>query len=198
MPARSSASSLAQRLAENLTPLQVLGCAALLYFADWAFQKSGGSVFPGGPLDETAHLLTALLLLQAVPPRHRAKIIIPALIGSVAIDLDHIPQYLGYDFLTVGTPRPYTHSLMTPLLLLALALAVRRHRAVFLGLALGVLLHFFRDLAEGNGSGVALLWPFSDHAFSYPHSTYLALMACVVAADLLLGALSLRARAAVP
>ncbi len=123
---------------------------------------------------------------------------IPALIGSVAIDLDHIPEYLGYRFLTVGTPRPYTHSLLTPLLLLTLALAMRRQRAVFLGLALGVLLHFFRDLAEGNGSGVSLLWPFSDHAFSYPHSTYLAMMACVVAADVLLGALSLRARAAAP
>ncbi len=60
------------------------------------------------------------------------------------------------------------------------------------------MLHFLRDLAEGNGSGVSLLWPFSDHAFSYSHTTYLALMACVVAADLLLGALSLRARAAVP
>jgi inner membrane protein len=188
----------AGRLAENLTPLQVLACAAILYLADWAFQQSGGSFFPGGPLDETAHLLTALLLLQAIPPRLRAKIMIPALIGSVAIDLDHIPDYLGYRFLTVGTPRPYTHSLLTPLLLLTLALVVRRHRAVFVGLALGVLLHFFRDLAEGNGSGVPLLWPFSDHAFSYPHATYLALMACVVAADLLLGALSLRARAAVP
>jgi inner membrane protein len=123
---------------------------------------------------------------------------IPALIGSVAIDLDHIPQYLGYRFFTVGTPRPYTHSLLTPLLLVALALGVRRYRTVFLGLALGVLLHFFRDLAEGNGSSVPLLWPLSDHAFSYSHSTYLVLMACVVAADLLLGALSLRARAAVP
>ncbi len=143
--------------------------------ADWAFQQSGGSFFPGGPLDETAHLLTALLLLQALPPRWRAKIMVPALIGSVAIDLDHIPGYLGYNFLTVGTPRPYTHSLLTPLLLLALALAVRRHRAVFLGLALGVMLHFFRDLAEGNGSGVSLLWPFSDHAFSYSHTTYLAI-----------------------
>ena len=77
---------------EILTPLQVLGCAAILYSADWGFQQSGGSFFPGGPLDETAHLLTALLLLQALPPRWRAKIAVPALIGSVAIDLDHIPQ----------------------------------------------------------------------------------------------------------
>ena len=125
----------------------------------------------------------------------------PALIGSVAIDVDHIPQYLGYYFLTAGTPRPYTHSLLTiaVLLSIAFALVIRRHRLLFLGLALGVALHFFRDLAEGNGNGVALLWPFTDHAFSYPHSTYLALMACVVAADLLLGVCSACGRrAAVP
>ncbi|MDE3130422.1 MAG: hypothetical protein KGL16_04665, partial [Acidobacteriota bacterium] len=62
--------------------------------------------------------------------------------------------------------------------------------------ALGVTLHFFRDLAEGNGSGVALLWPLSDHRYSYPHSTYLALMAGVVAANLCLALLKLRPRAA--
>jgi len=196
MQVRLSAERLRARLGEDLSPPTVLACAALLFLADWAYQRSGDSVFPSGPLDETAHFLTALLMLQWIPAQHRVKIIVPALIASVAIDLDHIPQYLGYRFLTDGTPRPYTHSLMTPLVLLALAVAVRRYRAIFVGLALGVMLHFFRDLAEGNGSGVALLWPFTDHAFSYPHSTYLALMACVVAADLCLGFLSRRKRVA--
>jgi inner membrane protein len=175
---------LAQVLRRDLTPLGLLGCAAVLLAADLAYQHAGDSFFPGAPLDETAHFLTALLLLQMLPTRLRERIAIPALVASVAIDLDHVPQYLGYHFLTVGTPRPYTHSLLTPLVLLVVALAVRRHRVLFLGLALGVLLHFFRDLAEGNGSGVSLIWPLSDHAFSYPHSTYLALMACVVAAEL--------------
>lgn len=196
MPTRLSAQRLAQRLGENLSPLQVLACATLLFLADWTFQHSGDSFVPGGPLDETAHFLTVLLLLQTIPAKQRAKIVVPALIASVAIDLDHVPQYLGYRFLTVGTPRPYTHSLLTPLVLLCLALVVRRHRNLFLGLALGVALHFFRDLAEGGGGGVALLWPFSDHSFSYPHTTYLALMACVVAADLCLSVLSLRTRVA--
>ncbi|MGH2863177.1 MAG: hypothetical protein ACRDLT_16985 [Solirubrobacteraceae bacterium] len=45
---------------------------------------------------------------------------------------------------------------------------------------------------------MALLWPLSDHAYSYPHPTYLALMLCVIAADLCLGVLSRRARPAVP
>jgi inner membrane protein len=198
MRARLSGGRLAQWLADDLSPLAVLACAALLYFADWAFLKAGSGYFPGGPLDETAHFLTALLLLQGIPSKYRAKIIVAALIASVAVDLDHLPQYLGSRVLTIGTPRPYAHSLLTPLLLLGLALAIRRHRTLFLGLALGASLHFFRDLAEGNGSGVPLLWPFSSHAFSYPHATFLALMACVTGADICLGILSQRTRVAAP
>ena len=186
---------LAHELRRDLTPLALLGCAVVLLAADTAYQHAGDSFFPGGPLDETAHFLTALLMLQLVPTRWRAGIAVPALFASVAIDVDHVPQYLGDRFLTVGTPRPYTHSLLTPLVLLALALVVRRHRVLLLGLAVGVLLHFFRDLAEGDGSGVSLLWPLSDHAFSYPHATYLVLMACVLAADLCLAVLRPRATA---
>jgi inner membrane protein len=186
---RRSLKRLGLALGRDLSPLAIIGCGAVLFLADWAYQRAGDSFFPGGPLDETAHLLTALLLLQVLPVRLRTRIAVPALIGSVAIDLDHVPQYLGDNFLTVGTPRPYTHSLLTLLVLLLLALAVRRRRNLFLGLAVGVMLHFFRDLAEGNGSGVALLWPLRDHAFSYPHSTYLVLMACVVVAEVCLAGL---------
>ena len=185
-------------LGQRLSPLQIAAALLLLLASDWASLHAGSSFLPGGPLDETAHLLTALLLLQALPPRPRARIALPALVGSVAIDLDHVPQSLGHYFLTAGTARPYTHSLLTIVVLLAIALAARRRRQLFLGLALGVGLHFFRDLAEGGGGGVPLLWPFTDHAFSYAHGTYLALMVCVAAADAYLAAFSLRARPAAP
>lgn len=198
MRARIGLARLVERLGADLSPLEVLACAAVLFLADWAYRRTGDSFIPGAPLDETAHLLTALLLLQALPRRQRAGLIGPALLASVAIDLDHIPQDLGFQFLTLGTPRPYPHSLLTPLLLLAPALAFRRRRALFLGLALGVMLHFFRDLAEGGGSGVSLLWPLSEHSYGYPHATYVALMICVAAADIGLGLLSRRARPALP
>ena len=198
MSARLSVKRLTRRLGEDLSPPLVLACAAVMFLADWAYQGAGDAFFPGAPLDEIAHFMTALLLLQALPARQRAKVAVPALIASVAIDLDHVPQYLGYDFLTIGTPRPYTHSLLTPLVLLAFALGAQRHRKLFVGLTLGIALHFFRDLAEGNGAGVSLLWPLSSESFSYPHAAYLAMMACVVAADLVLAVLSPRARAAVP
>lgn len=171
---------------------------ALLLLADWAVGQAGASFFPGAPLDESAHLLTALLLLQILPGRWRAGIAGPALLASVAIDLDHVPQYLGYQFLSSGTPRPYTHSLLTVVLLAGLAPAARRHRRLFAGLALGVVLHLFRDLGEGSGSAVPLLWPLRDRGYGYPHAAYLAMLVGVVTAQLGVagrGTLSRRRRA---
>lgn len=149
--------------------------ALVLGLADWGSQLAGDSVFPGGPLDETAHLATTVLVLWALGRRVGSRLWLPALIASVAIDVDHIPGQLGVDWLTAGTPRPYTHSLTTVLVALLLSAAWPRRRDVFRGVALGLTIHLFRDLAE-HGSGVALLWPLSDHAFRLPHWVYLAAM----------------------
>lgn len=182
-----------------LSPPLVLICLAILLAADWTYRHVGGdSFFPAGPLDEIAHFFTALLLLQLLPARQRARLGGPALFASVAIDVDHVPQYLGHRFLTVGTARPYGHSLLTVVVLLALALALSRHRRMFAGLALGVLLHFIRDLGEGGGSAVSLLWPLSDHGFAYPHAAYLSLIAAAAAAQICAGLLRPRVRAALP
>ena len=106
----------------------------------------------------------------------------PALFASVLIDMDHVPGRLGVDVLTAGTPRPYTHSLLTIAVVLVGALLWRRRRDVLLGVALGLGIHFLRDLAE-PGSGVALLWPFSDRSFNVPHASYVVAMLAVVAVD---------------
>jgi membrane-bound metal-dependent hydrolase YbcI (DUF457 family) len=91
----------------------------------------------------------------------------------VAIDADHIPQHLGTQALTAGTPRPYTHSLLTLVVLGLGAVVWRRRREVLLGLCLGVTIHLWRDLSE-PGSGVALLWPLSDRGFALAHWSYVA------------------------
>ena len=71
--------------------------------------------------DEPAHLATGILvvlvLIALAPARPAVAFVLAALVASMAIDLDHLPQYLGWPGLTGGTPRPYTHSLVTPLLL---------------------------------------------------------------------------------
>lgn len=165
-----------------LSPATLAGAAVLLAGADWGTRLAGDTLFPGGPLDEIAHLLTTLLVFWALSSRARQRFLVPALIASVAIDVDHIPDRLGVDWLTVGTPRPYTHSLLTIVIVLAIAALWRRRRDVLLGVAIGLAIHFFRDMGEGD-SGVSLLWPLSDHSFQFPHGVYVAIMATYVLID---------------
>jgi len=146
-----------------------------LVVADWAFRLAGDSFFPGGPLDEVAHLLTTLIVLWALGPRIWDRFAVPALVASVLIDLDHVPGQLGHEFLTRGTPRPYTHSLLSIAVVLVLAALWRSRRDVMLGVALGLAIHFWRDMSEAD-AGVALLWPFSDHSFMWSHAGYLLVM----------------------
>lgn len=166
----------------GLSPATLIIAVVILAGADWGTRLAGSTLFPGGPLDEVAHLLTTLLVFWALGSRARARFVVPGLIASVAIDLDHIPDRLGVDWLTVGTPRPYTHSLLTIVVILATAALWRRRRDVLLGVAIGLAIHFFRDMGEG-GSGVSLLWPFSDHSFQFPHGAYVAGLVMFVLVD---------------
>jgi len=165
------------RLSAASLSLATVGLVA----ADWGSHLAGNSVFPGGPFDETAHLLTALLVLWALGLGATQRFIVPALVASVAIDVDHVPGELGADWLTAGTPRPYTHSLLTVAVVLAAALAWRRQRILVLGVAFGLVAHLWRDMSE-PGNGVSLWWPLSHHPVRLSHAGYLAVMALVVAA----------------
>jgi inner membrane protein len=121
-------------------------------------------------LDESAHLATAGLVLVLLR-RTRRGFIVAALIATVAIDIDHLPAELGSRFLTMGTPRPYGHSLVGIGAIVLAALAVIRRRDVVAGVALGLIVHLGRDLA--TGSGVSLLWPFDDEVFRVAYPIYL-------------------------
>jgi membrane-bound metal-dependent hydrolase YbcI (DUF457 family) len=139
-------------------------------------------VVPGGLLDETVHLLTALLVLWAFGRTACERFLVPALIASVAIDVDHIPDRLGSDWLTAGTPRPYPHSLGTIAGILIVALVWRRRRDLLVGVALGLALHLWWDLAESN-AGVPLLWPFSYRSFTLTFGSYVIPMILVLVVD---------------
>ena len=128
--------------------------------------------------DETAHLLTAFVVLLAVPFPLPRRFVLAALAASVAIDLDHLPLVLGSDALTRDTARPLTHGLrLVAGLRVAAARLTPRGRAVALGAAAGVLAHLVRDAAS-TPAGVPLAWPVSTHGFSLPYSTYLAALTC--------------------
>jgi inner membrane protein len=128
-----------------------------------------------GLTDWAAHAATAILAL-ALLPRVTRRFAIGALIGAVLIDLDHLPQYLGTDILTKGTPRPYTHSLLMLSLVALAAWRTRGDLSVFLaGAAFGLVTHLIRDMAEpGQNGGVALFWPISDWGVTLPYVAYAA------------------------
>lgn len=142
-------------------------------------------------LDEPAHLITAVLALLALPRGMARPFVASTLVAAVAIDLDHLPQYIGWDELTEGAPRPYSHSLVTVGFLVVVA-AVASHRGglIILGAALGVGAHLARDIA--TGPGIPLLWPLSSSAVTVPHWTYLAGLGLLGAAALRHGRTSAR------
>ena len=89
----------------------LLAVVALAF--DAADRRVSFNVLASGLLDEAAHLTTAalgLLVLARLIDMPR-QFYIAALIASVAIDLDHIPLYLG--LLGNQGQRPFTHSLAT-------------------------------------------------------------------------------------
>ena len=138
-----------------------------------------------GLVDEAAHLATAalgLLVLACFIDAPR-RFYVAALIASVAIDLDHIPLYLG--LFGEQAQRPPTHSLATVLVFAAAAAASRRHRAVLAGAATGLVLHFARDIAEGP-PGVRMLWPLQDTAWTASFWWFLGMIIVFTAARLVL------------
>jgi inner membrane protein len=153
--------------------------------AVWSGVLAGSGSLLNGIFDEPAHLATCaicLLALAAVIGRvPGAGFVVAALVGATAIDLDHIPGFLGSHAFTEGTSRPYCHSLLMLVLLLVLAAAWRGRagRTIFLGLAFGVTTHLVRDM--GTGDGIALLWPLADGSARIPYLAYAAVL-CGLAA----------------
>jgi inner membrane protein len=157
----------------------VLAIAALALWFDALDETRPFDVVVSGALDEPAHLaLTALLLMALAPFRSlRPTFVVPALVASVAIDLDHVPLYLGVTGISAHPGgRPYTHGLITLLAAIAVAWLVPRWRVAASGVAVGLASHLARDVCEGQ-PGVSLLWPASSHEFLGTQTEFRALVA---------------------
>jgi membrane-bound metal-dependent hydrolase YbcI (DUF457 family) len=158
----------------RLWALPVLLAGIALAF-DAADRRVPFSVLATGLLDEPAHLaagalgLLALMCVIDVPRRFY----VAGLIASVAIDLDHVPGYLG--LIRPQPERPVTHSLITVVAVVVAAAVTRRHQAVLVGAATGLLFHFGRDIAEGP-PGVRMLWPLSNTAWTASFGWFLAMI----------------------
>ncbi|HEY2160378.1 MAG TPA: serine acetyltransferase [Solirubrobacteraceae bacterium] len=164
-------------------PALLLMAAALLA-ADQALVHTGDGVWTAGPLDETAHFLTAALVLAALRGYVGRAFAVGLLAASVLIDLDHVPGRLGIEWVTRGTPRPYTHSLLSLVAVGLVAFAWRSRRSLLLGMLLGLAAHFYRDTSESPISGVALFWPWSENSYTSQHWIYLVVMGGILVAAL--------------
>lgn len=133
--------------------------------------------------DEPAHIATGLLLLGFLPASFRARYgldgLLGVLLGSVLIDIDHLPQEFGHEFLTRGTDRPYPHSLLTLFIVLVVVALLRgTWRRIGCGFAFGLATHFLRDLATNR---VPLGWPLTNHGFHLPYFLYAGVMLLALA-----------------
>ena len=156
----------------------------------WSLVSSSTAPTEFALVDEPVHLATTLVFLIALVTlvesrRPAPAFIAAAVVAGVAIDLDHLPGLLGWNGLTAGVPRPYTHSLVTPLVLIAVgALVGGRARPIAFGAAFGVGAHLFRDLC--TGPGLALAWPVSSEVVRLSYAVFatglIAAAAAVVAA----------------
>lgn len=152
-----------------------IAAVAAIAVVDAVYRSRPWSAPATAVLDEPAHLLTAWLIWIGVAPRRQSSRALPwVLTGAVAIDVDHLPLYLGAPGFLVDGGRPPTHSLATVVVLVLLSLLTRRYR-FFGGLAVGVLLHLVRDLA--TGPGVPLGWPVVDVSVRVPYVVYAAAVA---------------------
>ncbi len=172
----------------------------LVFVLDLAWSLSGvytGSILYG-LVDEPAHFATcavAVCVLVLCGRELSRSFVIAALVASVAIDLDHVPQHLGLDFLTAGTSRPYLHCALSVLIPAVAAVALPKWRPVLLGIAFGFAAHLARDLVTGPGVPLAL--PFSEASVRLPYLLYAVALGAAAAACLLAAA-RLRPGAAPP
>jgi mannan endo-1,4-beta-mannosidase len=159
--------------------------AVLLLDLLWSLLEGSTGKLAYGLIDEPAHLATCVVLLLAAvkltDSRPAARLVVSALVGSVAIDLDHVPGYLGSHLLSGAMPRPYSHGLLLVAVLAGVGVASKRApvRQVALGLAFGVSAHLFRDLA--TGPGVPLIWPASSGMVAVPYGFFAIALALAAA-----------------
>jgi inner membrane protein len=166
--------------------LSLIISALVIVAADASFHAFRPSLVIAGALDEPAHAATTVIILGALGWPGTRGFVVAAMVASMAIDLDHIPQYLGSHFLTAGTPRPYPHSFVTLLAVGGAAVLSRdRARCLAIGAELGLIGHIFRDMAEPSSkAGVALFWPVSDVNVRVPYVVYAVLMAVLLVVGL--------------
>lgn len=131
----------------------------------------------GSVIETLGHIVTVVLclaVLAAFGVRAPARFAVGAVLGAMLIDLDHIPEWLGWSARTAESVRPVFHSVFTVVVIaLAVVWLPARWRTFGLGVVFGTLTHLARDIAMG---GIPLFWPLTDVAAAVPYGVYVGLM----------------------
>jgi len=103
---------------------------------------------------ESAHMATTLCLLSLIRPKRPRDFFAGAIVGSVALDVDHLPLYAMYE---KPSARPGSHSLVTVALVAGLtARSTGRRRGFLQGVSFGLTSHLLRDLLTGGAPAPSL------------------------------------------
>lgn len=122
-----------------------------------------------GAADEVSHLLSGLVFVIALTRLIPVVQVLPALVGSVGMDLDHIPELLGWLEPDGPSSRFITHSVLTAVIVGGVALVDRGRSFVWLSASFGLLVHLFRDAATGS---IIAAWPLSHSPLTIPYAVY--------------------------
>lgn len=181
MPRRSFLPTI-EHIGSELTSIGLLTfrtsfyAALTIFLVDVMTDRLAPSLVIAGLLDEAGHVATAIILMAAATRRPTGTFILAALVAVVAIDIDHVPrEVFGWAGITAGAPRPYPHSLITPLITGMWALRARHSgRDLAAGLTFGLLTHLLRDAA--TGSGLALFWPLTKRVVEMTYALYVGIL----------------------
>lgn len=144
------------------------------------------SVLVHGLIDESGHLLTALMAALGVRALRLPIPLWAVLVGGVVLDGGHLLTGAGLVHAVPGSSRDGSHSLVVVAAIAAVGFLDARRATVWLGLALGALTHLVRDMGTGT---VPLLWPVVMSVESTTFTRYLSLMVGVSVAAICSGAL---------
>lgn len=138
------------------------------------------SLLPAALLDESAHVVTALLAHGALRLPVTSDALVGTIAGATLLDADHVPHHLGWRLLTRDTERPLTHSLASVIVVAVAALvAPARWRQLIACAAFGAATQLVRDTGTGS---VPLWWPANRSEVRMPYALYAAfLLACAAA-----------------
>lgn len=132
-----------------------------------------------GVLDQTAHLATALIVFFLVAPYTSGYFKLGVIAGTVLIDLDHIPALWDSALFTTQDGRHVSHSILTIAIMLGLVWILKGSaQRAMLGVALGIMVHFFRDLATG---GIPLWWPIDSQTVEISYVVYMTTLGFLAA-----------------